>query len=423
MHILTGVAVGWVARDIGAGLGAPVAGELVFVWWVFWTVSAINVTNFMDGIDAIIGLQIVVFAAFSAWSLTGNPFGLSLAGVSLGASVGFLIFNWPPARVFLGDVGSGVAGLLFVLLGALTAADRQWTVAHAFLPLLPLFADELITMARRVRRGESLITPHRSHVYQRLVQAYPGHGKVALGYAGAAALCGLWAAGLGNGSIPEEQQMNTDRYSEMGRLFAWMDERGLFENTMIVTVDGEEVYRTVLGGDADRIALDLDYISRWVQPTRASAGDARARSSSRARAATSSPAAFRRTATRRARSSTAAWRTRPTRTRSAKRARACARKARPFRRRSSSPAATTAAPPEAAVAARGAVPTGATRAGMPDAAAARAAAPIPASAAPRAGTAPLPARRASSSGIRGAPRPPIASPPTTATSRPRPPTR
>lgn len=193
VHILTGVAVGWVARDIGAGLGAPVAGELVFVWWVFWTVSAINVTNFMDGIDAIIGLQIVVFAAFSAWSLTGNPFGLSLAGVSLGASVGFLIFNWPPARVFLGDVGSGVAGLLFVLLGALTAADRQWTVAHAFLPLLPLFADELITMARRVRRGESLITPHRSHVYQRLVQAYPGHGKVALGYAGAAALCGLWA--------------------------------------------------------------------------------------------------------------------------------------------------------------------------------------------------------------------------------------
>ena len=76
------------------------------IWWVFWTVSAINVVNFMDGIDGLIGLQALVFGLHI--SILGTDSGLARAfGVALaGAALGFLVWNWAPAKIFLGDVGS-----------------------------------------------------------------------------------------------------------------------------------------------------------------------------------------------------------------------------------------------------------------------------------------------------------------------------
>lgn len=174
----------------------PVAMPVVVagLWWIFWTVSSINVVNFIDGIDGIIGLQAVVFGLFAVAGAEGQTSPSALMGVTLaGAALGFLVLNWSPASIFMGDVGSGSLGVAFVLLGVLTMAETNWTVVHAFLPLMPIFADEVLTMCRRVARGESLSEPHRTHVYQLLVQAGFGHSFVAILYGILATFAATWA--------------------------------------------------------------------------------------------------------------------------------------------------------------------------------------------------------------------------------------
>ncbi len=155
----------------------------VFSWWVFWGVSLINVVNFIDGIDTLVGLQALVFGGFTYLAVDGQGL-VGLTAITMtGASVGFLVLNRSPARIFLGDVGSGGLGLLFGFLGVATMVYAGWSVFHAFLPLMAMFADELVTVTRRVRRGERLTEPHRSHVYQHLTSRGWRHGTVALGYA------------------------------------------------------------------------------------------------------------------------------------------------------------------------------------------------------------------------------------------------
>lgn len=193
-HVAAGALVAFFAVDAAAHpfhVVVPLA--VAGLWWVFWTVSSINVVNFIDGIDGIIGLQVLVFGlyAIAATGMDVSP--ASVVGAALaGASIGFLLFNWSPARIFMGDVGSGSLGVAFVLLGVFTIIEAGWTAVHAFLPLMPIFVDEVLTMARRVARGESLSEPHRTHVYQRLVQAGFGHGPVAAFYGILAVACGAW---------------------------------------------------------------------------------------------------------------------------------------------------------------------------------------------------------------------------------------
>lgn len=190
---------GLVVAAIAAGEAVQPFGDVVpaavsAIWWIFWTISAINVVNFIDGTDGIIGLQALVFGLFSlaAAGLPVSP--AAVLGAALaGAALGFLLLNWAPARIFMGDVGSGSLGVVFVVLGVVTIRQEGWTVVHAFLPLMPIFADEVLTMGRRVARGEALSEPHRTHVYQRLVQAGWGHGRVAMLYGVLASACGAWA--------------------------------------------------------------------------------------------------------------------------------------------------------------------------------------------------------------------------------------
>lgn len=163
--------------------------------WAFWTVSVINVVNFMDGTDGLIGLQAAVYGAFGACVLGPSGAGL-FASVLAGAAVGFLVLNWDPARIFMGDVGSGALGVVMVLVGLLTVLEADWSVVHAFLPLMPLFVDETLTMVRRVRNGERAWEAHRSHVYQRLVQQGWSHGRVAILYGAASVLCAVVSIAL-----------------------------------------------------------------------------------------------------------------------------------------------------------------------------------------------------------------------------------
>lgn len=189
LHVACGLAVALLVDGMRPQTGMFHVAWLA--WWLFWTTASINIVNFMDGIDGMIASQGIVYGIFLFVLLqpqrAGAQFGLVLAA----ACGGFLLWNWAPAKIFLGDVGSGPLGLLFVAGGALALEG-----AHAvlvFLPLFPLFLDALVTLLRRIRRGEQLTEPHRTHLYQRVANGGLGHAPVSITYAGAAAVGALSA--------------------------------------------------------------------------------------------------------------------------------------------------------------------------------------------------------------------------------------
>lgn len=194
VHLGCGLAVAALVDEI-----APLPGLLNvpwLLWWIFWTVGSINVVNFMDGIDGLVASTGVIYGlylyAILPSTLPGAQFGLILAA----ACSGFLIWNWSPARIFLGDVGSVTLGFLFVIGGVLALGSVN--PALVFLPLFPMFFDALVTLIRRFRRGEKLAAAHRSHLYQRLANDGHGHARVTLMYSLAAALGAFVAAAVRN---------------------------------------------------------------------------------------------------------------------------------------------------------------------------------------------------------------------------------
>jgi UDP-N-acetylmuramyl pentapeptide phosphotransferase/UDP-N-acetylglucosamine-1-phosphate transferase/glycosyltransferase involved in cell wall biosynthesis len=163
----------------------------VAAWWVVWSLSAINVVNFVDGIDGIVGAQIAIHAAYAAvLAALAAPSvapAAQVAGTVLcAACLGFLVWNWAPARVFMGDVGSGALGMCAVLTGLAVVWQTGASVPRAFLPLAPIFADAAVTLVRRALRGERVTSPHREHLYQRLANGPFSHARTSLLYAAAA---------------------------------------------------------------------------------------------------------------------------------------------------------------------------------------------------------------------------------------------
>jgi UDP-N-acetylmuramyl pentapeptide phosphotransferase/UDP-N-acetylglucosamine-1-phosphate transferase len=165
---------------------------LLWLWFV-------NLFNFMDGIDGITGGQTVAIgfgvALVAFISLDPNsgalPLGLSLGG----AALGFLAWNWAPAKLFLGDVGSIPLGYLTGWLLLSMAGDGHWAPAL----ILPLYylVDATLTLLRRAARFEKVWRAHREHFYQRAVQSGLGHGAVVLRILAAnLLLIGLAALGL-----------------------------------------------------------------------------------------------------------------------------------------------------------------------------------------------------------------------------------
>lgn len=170
-----------------------------FAWFLglFWMVGLTNVYNFMDGTDGIAGVQTIV--AGIGWIVLGEWSGmreLGMIALFLTASTaGFLIHNWSPARIFMGDVGSAFLGFTFAFLAVVASqADPRLGEAGVLL-LAPFLFDATFTLFRRIRKGENILVAHRSHLYQRLVIAGYSHRFVAILY-GALALLSLGAAML-----------------------------------------------------------------------------------------------------------------------------------------------------------------------------------------------------------------------------------
>ena len=180
----------------------PFLGTLEFGWTGYavtflWIVGLTNVYNFMDGIDGIATAQAVVAAL--GWSILGwleQSEALTLCGLSLCfGSLGFMIHNWPPARIFMGDTGSAFLGYSFAVIPLLfvggdpssgNRAEVVPLVAVAF--VWPFLFDSGITLLRRLIRGENVLKAHRSHFYQRLVISGYSHRTVSLLYAAFAVL-------------------------------------------------------------------------------------------------------------------------------------------------------------------------------------------------------------------------------------------
>jgi UDP-N-acetylmuramyl pentapeptide phosphotransferase/UDP-N-acetylglucosamine-1-phosphate transferase len=157
---------------------------------VLFVVSLTNAYNFMDGIDGIAGLQAVV--AGIGWVGAGHYLGDSLlagAGAAVaGASLGFLLFNWSPASIFMGDVGALFLGYLFAGLTAYASTRSALAATAGLLFVWPFLFDTIVTLVRRAVKGENLLRAHRSHLYQRLVLNGASHQSMALLYGALAAI-------------------------------------------------------------------------------------------------------------------------------------------------------------------------------------------------------------------------------------------
>jgi UDP-N-acetylmuramyl pentapeptide phosphotransferase/UDP-N-acetylglucosamine-1-phosphate transferase len=173
-------------------VGEIALGVLAMPLTLFWVAGLTNAFNFMDGIDGIAGLTAVVTGALY-WQVgvsTGDADLTLFAGLMTGAALGFLPWNFPRARIFMGDTGSLPLGMLLATLGLLAARPApggeapQLAFPAAVLALGPFVFDTAFTLVRRALRGERLGEAHREHLYQRLSRLWGGHARVSLLYAG-----------------------------------------------------------------------------------------------------------------------------------------------------------------------------------------------------------------------------------------------
>jgi len=197
--LLAGIGAWDDRRNLGAGLrlGCFLALSLVVtLWWFpprsplafFGTATLavaltwlVNLYNFMDGLDGIAALQCVAVAGGLALHghLAGAP--LLFQGFCLvvaGAYLGFLAFNWPPARLFMGDAGSLPAGFLLGWIALWGASAGFLPVTVWLLLMSPFLVDTSWTLASRILRRERLMEAHGQHLYQRLARRWGSHRRV-----------------------------------------------------------------------------------------------------------------------------------------------------------------------------------------------------------------------------------------------------
>jgi Fuc2NAc and GlcNAc transferase len=170
-------ALRWGTSTLHLGL----SGDVLAVFGIVWM---LNLFNFMDGIDGLAASE-AVFVALAGTALAGflPSFGAAIALLVAAANLGFLCWNWPPAKIFMGDVGSGYLGYVLAVL-ALSAARENSVMLYVWLILGGVFlVDATVTLARRAARGERVYEAHRSHAYQWLSRHWKSHKSVTIAVA------------------------------------------------------------------------------------------------------------------------------------------------------------------------------------------------------------------------------------------------
>lgn len=180
------------------GLPTVSLGAAAWPLTLLWIVGMINAFNFMDGADGMAALGAVVcglVVAAIAWH-SDEHLTMLLAAFTAAAAGGFLVFNWQPARVFMGDVGSGFLGTILAILPLTfpTGAARADILVPIAMGLWPFIADPLVSVIRRIAVGANPLEPHREFFFHHLVRSGASHAFTATVYGVLAAAGGL--AGL-----------------------------------------------------------------------------------------------------------------------------------------------------------------------------------------------------------------------------------
>lgn len=177
----------WVMSAPGA-----LAVALAIVWMT-------NLFNFMDGADGLAGgMSVIGFGSYAAALVmqanTGGSLGLLVTTLA-GASMGFLVFNFPPAKVFMGDAGAIPLGFLAIALGIHGNMLGMWPWWFGCLVFSPFIVDASVTLLRRTLQGHKPWIAHRNHYYQRLILAGWSHRKTTLAYYGVMVVAATTALG------------------------------------------------------------------------------------------------------------------------------------------------------------------------------------------------------------------------------------
>jgi len=172
--------------------------------WMFPTVLAIvwmtNLYNFMDGSDGLAGgMALLGFASYAAaaWSAGDSQMAQACAVIAASASA-FLLYNFHPARIFMGDTGSIALGFMAGVFGFYGWQHHLWPLWFPMLVFSPFIVDATVTLFRRLLRREKVWQAHRSHYYQRLVRMGVGHRKTAIFEYSLMAVvggCAIWMIG------------------------------------------------------------------------------------------------------------------------------------------------------------------------------------------------------------------------------------
>lgn len=164
------------------GLDAALPDWLALGLTLLYVVWMINLYNFMDGMDGFAsGMAVFGFGGLAVLGLIGQALPFAVTALVIAASAaGFLTRNFPPARIFLGDVGSSVLGLLAAALTLWGAGIGLFPLWVGWLLFSPFIIDATWTLLRRIVNGEPFWLAHRSHHYQRLVLAGWGHRRTLL---------------------------------------------------------------------------------------------------------------------------------------------------------------------------------------------------------------------------------------------------
>lgn len=190
------------------------AGVWIVASLVLYVVWMANAYNFMDGSDGLAGgMALFGFSAYgcAAFAAAAEPMA-SMSFAVTAAAGGFLFFNFPPAKVFMGDAGSIPLGFLAASLGLLGLRQGLWPVWFPVLVFSPFLADASVTLLRRILRGERFWQAHREHYYQRLIRMGWGHRRTAVAeYLAMAGVAVSAVAGL-----------NLGTQAQMFILAAWM---------------------------------------------------------------------------------------------------------------------------------------------------------------------------------------------------------
>jgi Fuc2NAc and GlcNAc transferase len=157
----------------------PLFGKEIFPSLILYAITIIgmvwfiNLFNFLDGIDGYASLEAITLV-LAYYLLTGHYINLIL----IASVLGFLIWNWPNAKIFMGDVGSTQLGFIIVVLGVYFHNENSLSIIYWLILSAPFWFDATLTLFRRWRNREKLSQAHRKHIYQRLVQSGFSHLKV-----------------------------------------------------------------------------------------------------------------------------------------------------------------------------------------------------------------------------------------------------